>query len=134
MILTDQNYLTYSAMNYVNFNCEDDAEFLEDLNRVKYIKKLFTIYQTRNELNINLILNHIIILYNTFDPKACTKMLFFKLPDHWCYLKTILYFTGYLPDIINDIVDEHTIIELGAVPFDKRLFDEMSQIINEKRK
>lgn len=134
MILTDQNYLTFSAMNYVNFSCEDDAEFMEDLNRVKYIKKLFTIYQTKDELNINLILNHIIILYNTFEPKACTKMLFFKLSDHWSYLKSILYFTGYLPDIIRDVVDEYTIIEVGAIPFDKRLFEEMKSIIEEKRK
>ncbi len=121
-------------MNYVNFNCENDDEFMEDLNRIKYIKKLFTIYQTRDELNINLVLNHIIILYNTFDPRACTKMLFFKLPDHWSYLKSILHFTGYLPDIIKDVVDDETIIETAAIPFDKRLFEEMRAIIEEKRK
>lgn len=134
MILNDKNFLTYSAMNYVNYNCEDDQEFVEDLNRIKYIKKLFTIYQTKEDLNINLILNHIIILYNTFEPKACTKMLFFKLPDHWHYLKSILHFTGYLPEMIKDLVDEYTIIETAAIPFDKRLYHEMSDIINEKRK
>ncbi len=134
MILNDNNYLTYSAMNYVNYNCEDDQEFIEDLNRIKYIKKLFTIYQTKEILNINLILNHITILYNTFEPRACTKMLFFKLPEHWHYLKSILYFTGYLPEIIKDLVDDETIIETAAIPFDKRLFDEMSAIISEKRK
>jgi hypothetical protein len=134
MILTDNNFITYSAMNYINYNCENDEEFLEDLNRIQYIKKLFTKYHNKNELNTNLILNHIIVLYNTFDSKACTKMLFLKLPDYWHYLKTVLHFTGYLPDYVSNLIEDGFIIETGALPFDKALYDEMRAIIEEKRK
>ena len=130
MILTDSNFLIYAAQNYRNYNCDDTQEFLEDLNRIKYIKKLFTFFQNKDELNINLILNHITILYNVFESRACTKMLFFKLPyDHWSFLKSILCFTGHLPDLIRDIGDENTIIEIAAIPYNKRIYEAVKEIV-----
>jgi hypothetical protein len=93
LVLTEENYNLYAAQYYMNSSCENEEEFHEDLNRLKYIKKLLYVYEHKKELNMNLILNHIIILYNVFEPKACTKILFFKLTAYWPQLKSILYYT-----------------------------------------
>ena len=50
-----------------NPGCVDILEFHEDLNRIKYIKRLFRRYSETGELKERLILNHLIVLYNVFD-------------------------------------------------------------------
>ena len=39
--LDDDNFILYAAHSYDNPACESEEEFYEDLNRVKYIKRLF---------------------------------------------------------------------------------------------
>lgn len=128
MILTNENFLIYAAHYYTNNLCESDDEFFEDLDRIKYIKKIFNIYEKSGEVNVNLLLNHFIILYNTFDSKAITKILFFKLPKYHKYLKTLLYFTGHLPESINGIVDKNFIIDTEIISFDANLFNKVKDI------
>jgi hypothetical protein len=128
MILTEKNFELYAAKNYKNLLCEDTSEFLEDLNRIKYLKKLLKSYSTKNEINFNLVLNHIIILYNVFDAKACTKMLFLRLDTHWPVLKSFLYYLGYLENYIKDIGLENNIIDTSTIPFDAYIFNKMKEI------
>jgi len=98
MILTEENFNLFAAMHYLNTNCETQEEFNEDISRLKYIKKLFNLYESKNELKERLILNHIIILYNSFEAKACTKMLLMKMNGYYSYLLPFLIFLGYLPE------------------------------------
>ena len=96
--LTDDNFLTYAMHHYDNAQCYSVEEFNDDLKRFVYLKKLFSRWQENLELKENLILNHLIILYNLFGDHA-TNMLFFKIDqEHWDFLATFLVFLGRMPD------------------------------------
>lgn len=104
MNLTDDNFLLYCAKYYENPQCHDVKEFMEDLKRVKYIKKLLTRYDKTKELKDRLILNHIIVLNNVFGPEHVTKILLLKVEErHWVYLKPFLVLLEILPPVIDNI-------------------------------
>ena len=84
--LDDSNFVLYAAKHYDNPQCYDVEEFHDDLKRFKYLKRLLGKYEDTGELRENLILNHIIVLYNVFG-EAATRMLFFKLVGYYSYLK-----------------------------------------------
>lgn len=97
-ILTEDNFLTYAMNHYDNPQCCNIEEFNDDLKRFVYLKKLFSRWQQNLDLKENLILNHLIILYNVFGDKA-TNMLFFKVdPEHWDFLATFLVYLNRMPD------------------------------------
>ena len=96
--LNDDNFEFYAAKFYDNPNCTGKDEFLDDLKRFKYLKRLFKKQAAGHPQRERLILNHIIVLYNLFGPDATTKMLFHKLDEeHWGQLKTFLVFLNYMP-------------------------------------
>lgn len=102
--LTNENILLYAIKHYDNPACRGVHEFNEDLDRIKYIKRLFKRYQTKGVLKERLILNHIIILYNVFGVEAATRILFFRLEsDLWIVLKTFLIFLNFMPDRVFGI-------------------------------
>jgi len=95
--LTEQNFFMMAIKTYENPACQSMDEFQEDLNRIKYIKRLFSKYEKSGELRERLILNHIIVLNNLFGTEFCTRMLFFNVdPNHHSYLKTFLFYLKYL--------------------------------------
>ena len=69
-LLNDDNFLLYCASKYDNIKYASTEEFFEDLNRIKYIKKLVTRYTEYGELKERLILNHIIVLNNCFGAEV----------------------------------------------------------------
>jgi hypothetical protein len=86
----------------VNPRVLDPAEFEEDLIRFKYLKRLFSRYKEKSELQERLILNHLTVIHNVFEVSAATEMCFFKTdPSLWPELKTFLLFLNLLPPI-ND--------------------------------
>lgn len=73
-------------------------EFYDDYARVKYVKRLLVRYRDKGDLKERLILNHLILLYNVFDPSAITKILFHKLDTSLhSSLKTFLLYLGFEP-------------------------------------
>ena len=95
--LNDGNFLIYAAKSYDRPHMLQ-SEFEEDVNRIKYIKRLFRKYRQTGEFKERLILNHIIILSNVFGVEAATNMLFFKIDEEdYPLLKTILIYLNYLP-------------------------------------
>jgi len=101
--LTDSNYILYAMKAYENPHCMGVEEFQEDLNRTKYIKRLFRKYQRINVLRERLILNHIIIFCNVFGVQAGIRMLFYKMElDLHSYLKTFLIYLDYVPIHMDD--------------------------------
>lgn len=107
--LSDKNYQLFAARYYTNTNCSDILEFHEDLNRIKYIKRLFKRYAETGDLKERLLVNHLIILYNVFYHQAITQLLLFKLPEYWHYLKPFLLYLNYWPEEIIHPIDGHKI-------------------------
>lgn len=102
-ILTEQNFVMFAMKHYQNPQCLNIDEFHDDLKRIKYIKRLLGRYTATGDLKERLILNHLIILYNSFGKEA-TKMLFFKIEEQfWPQLKTFLLFLSYMPDILHGV-------------------------------
>ncbi len=97
--LTNKNFLLYASKNYENQQCTSMEEFKDDIQRFKYLKRLFKRYSTAGDLQERLILNHIIIINNVFGIEAATKMLFFKVEEqHYPALKTFLVYLNYLKE------------------------------------
>ncbi len=97
--LTNSNFLLYASKHYNNRQCTSMEEFSDDMQRFKYLKRLFKRYSTSGDLQERLILNHIIIIYNVFGIEAATRMLFFKVEEqHYSALKTFLVYLNYLKE------------------------------------
>lgn len=97
--LTNDNFALYAAQHY---DCPfpDPQEFVEDLKRIVYIKRLLNQYLDKGELRERLIINHLIVLHNVFGPYA-SILLFFKLSEYQSLLKTFLTFLNLMPEIIE---------------------------------
>jgi len=95
--LNEENLVLFASKNYKNVQCTSVEEFYDDLQRFKYLKRLFKRYSNNGDLQERLILNHIIILANVFGIEAAKRMLFYKIEkQHYSALKTFLVFLNYL--------------------------------------
>ena len=102
--LNEGNFLMFSMKEYNNIQCVDIEEYYDDLKKIKYIKRLFNIYLNDGQLKERLILNHLIVFYNVFPIQAGTRILFYKIEEHfWPMLKTFLIFLERMPDKIESI-------------------------------
>ena len=102
--LNEGTFLMYSMKEYNNIQCVDIEEYYDDLKKIKYIKRLFNIYLNDGQLKERLILNHLIVFYNVFPIQAGTRILFYKIEEHfWPMLKTFLIFLERMPDKIESI-------------------------------
>jgi len=107
--LNHKNYFLYCAKYYDNPQCIDIEEFKEDLNRIKYIKKLITRYEQKGELREHLILNHIITLYNVFGPNHLPRILYLKMKKQISYITPFLILLNCMPDKLYNVDDEEII-------------------------
>jgi len=118
--VNEDNLIIFAARHYYNPKCIDVEEFYEDLNRVKYVKRLVNRY-TGNEdkkLSVRLILNHIVIIFNVFGIDAALKILKLKLKDeHWSIIKPFLIFLKYIEydDFIGIDMDTRVVEELRKI-------------------
>lgn len=101
--LNDNNFMIYAMKAYDKPNCIM-SEFEEDLQRIKYVKRLIKRYRINGDLKERLILNHIIILSNVFGIEATVRMLFFRFDkEDYDILKTFLIFLNYMPKVVNGV-------------------------------
>ena len=125
--LTNGNFTMFAMKSYDNPSAHSMAEFQEDLDRIKYLKRLFRRYLEKGELKERLILNHIITFYNVFGVHSATRMLFMKVEeDLWYILKTFLLFLNYMPEVVRGVCG-HDIISTD-VTIDLRLVDRLRRI------
>lgn len=116
--LNSKNFMLFAAKNYNNKQCMTQEEFEEDLQRFKYLKRLFNRYETTGELSERLILNHLIVLYNVFTIKAANHMMFYKIEKtNWPMLKTFLVYLNYLPE------DQYI-----EVPLDEKIVEALRKV------
>lgn len=93
---TEQEFMRYAMRHYNNPSCGTLIEFLDDMNRFKYLKRLFNRYHECGELKERLLLNHLINIYNVF-PEGFLSMLLYRIPKvHHRTLKSFLLFLGVL--------------------------------------
>lgn len=130
MILNDQTFVLFAAKAYDNPNCAGTDEFLEDLSRFKYIKRLFTKYIEGGEMRERLVLNHLIVLYNLFGD-ATTPMLFYRLEGQWQYLKPFLVALDRMPEVLHDIAGNHLVYS-SSIPMDQHIVDLLRKDLNGK--
>jgi len=125
--LDDNNFFLYAAHHYLN-PCVDEQEFLDDLSRIKNLRRLFGRYEKHGELKERLIINHLMVLYNVFEHKALTRMLAFKLYDQLHILKPFLMLLNYWPDLIENIGSDNHTIRSNEVVMDMRVIDVLRKI------
>lgn len=126
--LDETNFLLYAAKHYDNPHCYDTLEFYDDLNRFKYIKRLFNRFEETGELKERLIINHLTVLYNIFGAEAATRLLFLKLRGHYHFLKPFLVLMGYMPEVVRNIgIDGKNIID-SDIPMDEKIVEILRNI------
>ena len=125
--LNEKNYLHFAMKFYDNRQCTSVEEFNEDLNKIKYVKRLFNRFLETGELRTNLILNHLIVIYNVFENEAATRMLFFRVEKKfYSILKPFLIFLNRLPEKVNGIDGED--IQTNHIPLNETTIKELRKI------
>ena len=98
--LTDENFTMFAMQCYDNPQCTSMEEFLEDLRRFRYLKRLLRRYYKNGELRERLILNHLIVIFNIFGFNNSVKMLEFKIDlEYW----PVLTFPSDAMRIFSDV-------------------------------
>jgi hypothetical protein len=119
--LTNDNIMIFAMKAYDKPNCIM-SEFKEDMKRFNYLKRLFKRYRKLGELREQLVLNHLVVLYNVFGPEVATKLLFFQMSkDDYSTLKTYLLFLSCMPEKVKGIKG-HDIIS-SEIPVDMTIAD-----------
>jgi hypothetical protein len=101
-------------------------EFMEDINRIKYIKKLITRYVDAGELKERLILNHIITLHNCFGQNLA-KILYLKLEKQFRYVKPFLVMLNVIPRNIYNVGD-YTTVNTDLIDMDMTIIQALRKI------
>ena len=125
--LNEKNYVHFAMKYYMNNQCTSVEEFNEDLNKIKYVKRLFNRFLETGELRTNLIMNHLIVIYNVFETEAATRMLFFKVEKRfYSILKPFLLFMERLPKIVKGIDGKDVVV--NDIPLNEMSVKELRKI------
>ena len=101
--LNNENFIIYAMKAYERPNCLM-SEFKEDMKRFNYLKRLFHKYRKAGELREQLVLNHLVVIYNVFGPEPATRMLFYRMSkEDYSALKTYLIFLNWMPNVVKGI-------------------------------
>ena len=112
--ITSENVMMFAIKHYDNPQCEGEREFHDDMKRFKYIKRLLRKNKETGIFKERLLLNHIIILNNLFNPEACVTLLLFKIQkEYWSTLKSFLLFLNMIrEDELRDIEEDKNVLEI----------------------
>jgi len=96
MQLDKKNYEFFAFDSYMNKSCFSKEEFYEDLRKAQYARKLAKKVLSEKEVNIRLLLNHVILFTNVFEMKAAKQMLMFGCnEDEKAVFKTVFTYLGF---------------------------------------
>lgn len=103
------------------------SEFETDINRTKYLKRLFRRYKNGGSLKERLVLNHLILLNNVFGPEATTRILFYKIEEcDYDVLKTFLCYLNIMPETVMGIKGRN--ISSYEIPMDGKVAEVLLNI------
>ena len=104
--LNKDNFLLFAIKYYENPTSSTQDEFEEDLKRFKYVKRWLKKYHDSGTINSHLLLNHIIVIFNSWGD-AAVPMLFYKIDSkYWGSLKSFLLFLNRVPSWPPSSLDE----------------------------
>ena len=113
--LCDEDFLSFALQHYDNPQCGSLEEFYEDLDRIKYIKRLLNREDGDLGQRNRLILNHLIIMTNVFGIEEGNRILFYRMEEKFYpRLKTFLYFLNVLHLEIPEA-------DIAAIPMESKL-------------
>ena len=121
--------MIFCAKVYDNPSAHSTEEFLEDLSRIRYVKKLLTRYQETGDLKERLILNHIITLHNCFGVHLA-RILFLKTEKQYHMVKPFLILLNALPDVIHG-VGKYDRLHTDEIPLDMKIVERLRGIKND---
>jgi len=116
--VNEENFLLVAAQHYNNPQCASTEEFYNDLQRIKYMKRLLNRYLATGELSERLLLNHIIVFFNVFTIPIAVRLLAVKLEyKYWGVLKAYMVFLNYIEptDLVGIDMDTETIKKLREI-------------------
>ena len=120
--LCDEDFLSFALQHYDNPQCGSLEEFYEDLDRIKYIKRLMNREDGDLGQRNRLILNHLIIMTNVFGIEEGNRILFYRMEEKFYpRLKTFLYFLNVLHIEIPEA-------DIAAIPMESKLLEELRKI------
>jgi hypothetical protein len=118
--LNEDNYILFAIKHYENPHSVTKEDFFDDLKKFKLIKKIFKKYISDGKINIKLLINHFLILYNVFG-EATTPLLFYKIdPEYWNLIKTTIIYLGRFP--------EYPKTELHDISVDLKFFKLLNEL------
>jgi hypothetical protein len=124
--LTNDNIMLYLVKAYDKPNCIM-SEFNDDMKRFNYLKRLFQRYRKYDELREQLVLNHLVVIYNVFGPEVAARALFFKIAkEDYSALKTYLIFINCMPEKIRGVKGQDIIS--SDIPVDMKVAETLRQI------
>lgn len=125
--LTEDTFLLFAMHVYENPHCRSMDEFKEDLNRPKYLKRLFSRYRLNGILRERLILNHIIIMRNMFGIEGAVRILFYTIDEvFWNILKPFVVYLNYMPDTVKMIRGRN--IRSAEIDSDKYIVNKLKEL------
>jgi hypothetical protein len=115
MIRNDNEYITRAMHAYENIQAISLEEFKEDLFRIVTIKKCITKYQQGEELNVRLLLNNFIVLFNVFG-KTTLSLIKYKLElSHYPIAFAFLVKINQLPNSEAVLLDQFVVQKLREI-------------------
>jgi len=96
--LTADNFMMFAMKHYDNPQSVTYDDFLEDMMRFKYLKRLFGRYVKTGVLRNHLILNHLIVLFNVFGDAAIPLLVYKLEKQYWEILKTYVLYLNMYPE------------------------------------
>jgi hypothetical protein len=104
--LNEKNHLMFAIKFYENPHSVTLDDFMEDMKKFKYLKRLLKRYIKSGVLRTNLILNHLIVLFNVFG-EGTLPLLMYKLErEYWSVLKTFcIYLNRYKSGGTLDLIE-----------------------------
>jgi len=126
--LNNDNFDAYASQSYTH-EIVDEQEFWEDLDRIKYIKRLFNRYRLTNDIKINLIVNHLIVLFNVFETKNLQRILFFKFEGYHSYLKPFLIFLQRMPKQIDNYSEKLPTLYMSDIEEDEEIVVQLRRVM-----
>jgi hypothetical protein len=103
--LNEKNYLMFAIQHYDNPQSVTVDDFMEDMKKFKYLKRLLKRYLKTGVLRVNLILNHLIILFNVFGDGTIPLLMYKLEREYWSLIKTFLVYLNRYPQIPAGCLD-----------------------------
>lgn len=115
MIHDEASFISAAMGSYSNLQCVSIEEFKEDLYRINTIRKCMVRYVEGEELNVRLVLNQLVILFNVFGSVAFDLLKYKIDSSHFPVLFAFLVQLNRLPEEEAIMLDQIVVQQLRQI-------------------